>query len=196
MFIANAYANFDDMISFPGKPKRPSLGDTLKGPHALYRLYATRDGWMFLGIKTEKSWRSFCHHAGAAHLPDQYPQPFTTEAEALTEELHRLFSTKTSMQWQSLFAQSGVGCVAADRFDLSGFFFEDCREGSLTMTQVQHEEYGQYYRHRPMISFSEGEVSPRAGVHAGAHSRSLMSELGYSADEIEILLERGILWSA
>ena len=80
--------------------------------------------------------------------------------------------------------------------DLSGFFFEDCREGSLTMTQVQHEEYGPYYRHRPMISFSEGEVSPRAGVPAGAHSRSLMSELGYSANEIEVLLERGILWSA
>ena len=194
MFIANAYANFDDMVDYPGKPERPPLGPSLKGPHPLYRLYAASEGWVFLGLKTQREWRTFCSLVDWEMMPDT--DPFMRPAAGLEAKLTELFSRQSAAAWESLFSTTGIGCVQADRRNLGEFFFEQCREGSELMQRVHHAELGDYYRHRPMIDFPQSQTTPRAGARAGVDGPALLRELDYSETTIHTLFDQGILWSA
>ena len=55
MLGANAYANADDFIAYPGKPDRLLADPQLNGLHALYRLYRCRQGWVFLACPKPES---------------------------------------------------------------------------------------------------------------------------------------------
>ena len=51
MFGANAYANHDDFLSYPGKPSRLMPDETLLGLGPTYRLYRCADDhWVFLAL--------------------------------------------------------------------------------------------------------------------------------------------------
>ncbi len=51
MFGANAYANADDFLHYPGKPDRLMPDDQLLGLSPQYRLYpCAEDSWVFLAI--------------------------------------------------------------------------------------------------------------------------------------------------
>jgi len=194
MFGANAYANFDDMIDYTGKPERPSLGESLNGPHPLHRLYAAQSGWIFLGLKTEAEWKKFCQLADT-QLLGQHPSGFSEEDSTIAAALSRLFTDKSADEWERQFAGTMIGCVRADKYNLHEFFLSQCHEDSPWMTQVQHKQYGAYYRHSPMICFSRGKPEPLAGTLPGVDGEALLAELGYSEDSISRLFEQKILWS-
>lgn len=194
MFGANAYANFDDMIHYDGKPARPSLGETLSGPKNLYRLYNTKDGWIFLGIKTDNEWSDFCRLA-APQLNEQFGGALTNESNEFSEALSSLFTTKTAQQWEALLLVAGIPCVVADRLDLPEFFKEEAHDNSPYMVKVRHEDFGEYYRHKPMLEFSTGVTTPLAGVRPGVDGQTILAAQGYSTAEIEDLFKQEIVWS-
>ena len=194
MFGANAYANFDDMIAYAGKPTRAGLGETLKGPHPLQSLYKTHSGWIYLGISTEAEWEIFCNLIDDQFLV-QYPTGFPADASALSKALTDCFTDKTADEWDDFFKGSKIGCVRADKFNLHEFFVNECHDDSPWMTKVQHTQYGDYYRHAPMVSFSRGQPQPLAGTRPGVDGESLLSELGYREDEVSKLFNEGIVWS-
>ncbi|MCE2392647.1 MAG: CoA transferase, partial [Proteobacteria bacterium] len=68
MFTANAYANGDDFLDYPGKPPRPAVDAELMGLGAGYRLYPARDGWVFLALTRQAEWERFFRAAGAGAL--------------------------------------------------------------------------------------------------------------------------------
>jgi crotonobetainyl-CoA:carnitine CoA-transferase CaiB-like acyl-CoA transferase len=194
MFGANAYANFDDMINYAGKPARAFLGESLKGPHPLHSLYETKSGWVFLGLAQEHEWQDFCQLSNSG-LTKQYPTGITDNTSAFSEDLKHLFRTKTADEWENMFSGTGIGCVRADRYNLHEFFLSECNETSPWMTQVEHDLHGVYYRHAPMVSFSRGKAKPQAGAIAGVDGESLLQELGYTQDSISDLFDKKILWS-
>ena len=53
MLTANAYANADDFIRYEGKQPRRQVDGELYGISALYRLYPTEQGWVFLAAPTD-----------------------------------------------------------------------------------------------------------------------------------------------
>merc|ERR1711965_742010 len=60
MFGANAYANHDDFLSYPGKAPRAMPDEGLHGLHPSYRLYPTaEDQWVFLAVPEEKEKKRF-----------------------------------------------------------------------------------------------------------------------------------------
>jgi crotonobetainyl-CoA:carnitine CoA-transferase CaiB-like acyl-CoA transferase len=190
MFAANAYANFDDLVTFPEKSPRPSLGAGLRGPHPLYRLYQAKSGWVFLGLRTDQEWRRFREITGASNIDS----PFAVSNVPLTDMLSELFATRNAAEWESLLAPVGLGCVQADACNAGEFFLQQCHEDSPWMVRVAHEELGDYYRHRPMVEFPN--VSLQAGVRAGVDAESLLGELGYSSSDVDALFEQGVLWSS
>jgi len=192
MFAANAYANFDDLVAFQGKPERPSLGPDLKGPHPLYRLYEAASGWVFLGIRTMAEFERFRTLAGLESIAD----PFGAESDALTELLTDLFRQRKADAWEDLLSPVGIGCVQADAVNTGEFFRDAGFEGSPWMVRVSHPELGDYYRHRPMVEFSVPHTALQAGVQAGVDGQSLLEELGYPPAQIESLFEEGVLYSA
>lgn len=195
MFIANAYANFDDLIDFPGKAVRPSLGPELLGPHPLRRLYACRQGWVLLGIDRLADWESFCEIVDATHLLSHYPDPMKHPHEELGEELSVLFAANTAVHFEALLLPRNIGCMVADGPNLSRFFFSECHEGSRWMVAAKHPDLGKYYRHRPMIDFSRSRLRAGPGTKGGADTRAILTELGYTAGTIDTLYESNLLWS-
>jgi len=66
MFGANAYANHDDFLSYPGKAPRAMPDEGLHGLHPSYRLYATaEDQWVFLAVPEEKEKKRFAERLTA-----------------------------------------------------------------------------------------------------------------------------------
>jgi crotonobetainyl-CoA:carnitine CoA-transferase CaiB-like acyl-CoA transferase len=194
MFGANAYANFDDMIHFEGKPPRAGLGESLNGPHPLQSLYETESGWIFLGISTEAEWEKFCNLIND-QMYAQYPSGFPSDALTLSNALTVLFSGRTADEWEVLFSSTEIGCVRADRFNLPEFFVNECHDNSPWMAKVMHKQYGEYYRHAPMVSFSRGQSQPQAGTRPGVDGESLLAEIGYPESEVSRLFDKGIIWS-
>ncbi len=196
MLIANAYANFDDCITFAGKPVRAPLLPDLTGVHALRRLYRCQQGWVFLGIDRARDWQTFCQAVNATHLLAHYPKPGDHPEPGLNDELAQLLGANTATHWENLLLPLGVGCVVADQVNLSEYFFEDSRGKREWMVPTSHTDYGTYYRHRPMIGFSRSQIRPGSGTAGGAHTRALMQELGRSAVDIDALYAAGVLWTA
>jgi len=194
MFGANAYANFDDLIDYPGKPPRPPLGEGLRGPHPLNRLYQAADGWVFLSIQTAGEWQRFLSVSGLSTGLEPFrdgDQP-APEAE-LAEVLGGLFARRTAAEWETLFAGSGLGCVQADAANTGEFFAGDA--GAAWMVAVDHPDLGIYRRHRPMLSFAVENTAVRGGARAGADGRAILAGLGYEPGEVDRLFSDGVLFS-
>lgn len=192
MFGANAYANFDDFVSYDGKPAKKPLDENLRGISPLYRLYACKEGWVFLGILNKEEWDLFCHQTNCSHIPDPFTQ--NNEAEAI-ERLCALFANKTAEAWESLLTAHGIGCVVADGYTPSAFWLKDkdVLERGL-MTEVNHPRWGTYLRHGPMMQFRSAANVMKPPALGGEHTEALLRELGYQDSMIAELWEKKLIW--
>ena len=60
MFGANAYANHDDFLSYPGKAGRAMPDEKLLGLNATYRLYrCAEEQWVFLALTNSQEQNKF-----------------------------------------------------------------------------------------------------------------------------------------
>ncbi|MDG2071397.1 MAG: CoA transferase, partial [Pseudomonadales bacterium] len=193
MFGANGYANFNAMVDYQGKPERSSLGAELKGAHPLYRIYKTKDGWIFLGIKRIQEWTALATLTGLG-WQQRFPSALEENDPTLLSTLIEFFRHKTSHEWEEYFSDSEVACVVADEKNSYQFFFDECKEDSHWMMQAPHPTLAPFYRHRPMIDFAASDLSPGTTQSAGEQANQLMTELAYSPTEIAQYFEKGILW--
>jgi crotonobetainyl-CoA:carnitine CoA-transferase CaiB-like acyl-CoA transferase len=189
MIGGNLWAYADDAVRYAGKPPLPSADPDLNGLGALYRLYETAEGWMFLAAPSDKEWRQL---AAALDRPElAQDDRFTSVGlrqendEALAAELESVFAKRTASEWEATLAPQGIGCVAVFHATMSEFTNTDpvLKETGL-VTEVEHPAFGRILRHGPLLQFSEtpGRIAP--GCLVGQHTRAIMDELGYSAEQI------------
>jgi crotonobetainyl-CoA:carnitine CoA-transferase CaiB-like acyl-CoA transferase len=200
MMGANAYANFDDFLSYEGKPERPTPLAGLYGLSATYRLYPAASGWVFLACPSDHEWRNMARAMGADQLlADARFQSIESRAandEVLAEALAAVFKTRPADEWESVLTDADVACVRADEgmpaevFDRS----EHMRENGF-VTEVEHLRFGPHWRTGALVNFSETPARPGAGVLAGQHTRPILRELGYANAEIEDLYARRVVAS-
>lgn len=181
MFGANAYANWDDFISYPNKKPRPAVDPNGFGLGALYRLYESSDGWVFLAVVTEKEKQK------AAKTLD-----LDLNDKNLESKLEILFKTKSALAWEEQLTKSGVGCVEASGPVPPQFFMTDAHvEQEGILVDATHPEWGDYKRLGPMSVFDNG---PYAGTEAaGGSTISLLEELGYDAESINYLVQQNVV---
>jgi crotonobetainyl-CoA:carnitine CoA-transferase CaiB-like acyl-CoA transferase len=196
MMNSVVYCNSDDALDYAGKPPR-RIPDRLQlGLEATYRLYETKDGWVFLAAPMDQEFETFC---AAIERRDLTADPrFDTEAgryehrATLGEALEPVFMTRTADEWEALLTSADVGCVRADGLGHRRFLHEDPHSRAIGfMVPTEHQLFassapgGRYWRHRPFASFSETpceEGLPFADL--GEHTKHILEELGYTAEEI------------
>jgi len=180
MFGANAYANWDDFLSYEGKPERPRVDGEGYGLGPLHRLYRCASGWAFLMITNDAEWNV---------LRDELELTVDRTAENVEAVLEAKFAAGDADDFEARLAPRGVGCVRADGLQPPAFFLEDdhCGVEELRVRAV-HPDWGDYFRYGPMARFAEGDTYAGTGAMGGA-TVALLAELGYSTDEIAKLVD-------
>jgi crotonobetainyl-CoA:carnitine CoA-transferase CaiB-like acyl-CoA transferase len=173
MFGANAYANWDDFLSFDGKPERPAVDTEQYGLGPRHRLYECASGWVFLKISTDEQWALL----GVADV----------------DELEARFKTDAADAWEEKLTALGIACVRADTGWPAEFLLNDpfAREQELVVPAV-HGEWGEYLRHGPMVRFAHHANYPGASLPGDA-TVSLLEEIGYDRSAIAQLLESSVV---
>ena len=187
MFGANAYANFDDCLSYPGKAPRRLPDREGFGLDPLWRLYLCARGWVFFAVADESEWRAVRGALGSElqWLQDLPLSGARLAGAATVAVLAALFATAAADVWEARLAPQGIGCVRADGQTPAEFFLhhEQARAQGLVVP-ARNVAWGEHLRHGTLQRFAETPLQPRGAGGLGEHTDALLSELGMSAAEI------------
>ena len=185
MFGANAYANWDDFLSYEGKKDRTPVDEDGYGLGPLYRLYECRSGWVFLAAVSSKEKQAL-----------KQALDVNLEAANLSEQLGQLLKQDDAINWERKLSPLGVGCVVADEEAPPNWFLHDehVKEEGLLVPAV-HPEWGDYLRLGPMVEFDQ-EASYPGTEGAGGSTIDLLQELEYSQSQIKTFLEQEVVRAA
>jgi crotonobetainyl-CoA:carnitine CoA-transferase CaiB-like acyl-CoA transferase len=197
MLCSNAWALSADYVDYAGRPPREQADAGLHGLAALYRLYATADGWVFLACPTPRGFEKLCEGLGAPELLRDArfrdaPARRRHDAE-LALRLAAEFARRPAAEWESLLTARGVGCVRADRGPFARFAFDEpCMRENGFVIEVEDAELGRYRRFGPTVTLSDDPVALRGPCRTGEHTRRVLEELGLARERIDALLSAGV----
>jgi crotonobetainyl-CoA:carnitine CoA-transferase CaiB-like acyl-CoA transferase len=199
MIVGNAYAYSDDFNSYAGKPALAETDPEFYGLGALYRLYETREGWIFLAAPLQSEWESLARSLGLEDLlkDQRFVDPGSRRAndDALSTVIGDSLHSRTAKDWEMLLTDAGVGCAEA----YSGMFASFCsQDGQIRaadlVVEVQHPTLGPLTRHGAPVHYSETPARIATSCLRGDATITILADLGYGQDAIKDLLERGIVF--
>ena len=201
MVCSTAYANSSQMIRYEGKPdSRPD--PELYGTGALYRLYETADGWVFLACPQEDEWRGLCEvlaeHGKSVSLADD-PRfadrsSRTANDAALAELLAGVLTQRSAGEWEKLCTERDVACVEVAMTPSYQFTLKHpvMLENGF-VDEVEHPTFGRHPRQGPLVRLSLTPGVSKPGVAIGQQTQAVLEELGYSREAIDELDAKGII---
>ena len=166
-------------------------GREVKGAHAHYHCYEASDGWLFLGMKPERS-------VELANIPE-FANIETIEAENKVAFFQQQFKTQPMAYWLETISRMGLGICAIHSM-------ADLREANLVSEAQSRIDFEgktmEFIRHhhpglgKTVDIFSPCAVRPSHGAaripdHApkyGQHTREILEEVGYTNLEIDALI--------
>jgi crotonobetainyl-CoA:carnitine CoA-transferase CaiB-like acyl-CoA transferase len=157
----------------------PRGGDLLTGGHANYGVYRTQDGkYMAVAPLEEKFWGMFCDAVGRPELKARYAE---TAAPELRIELENLFASRPQAEWTALFDQ--VDCCITPVLTLS-----EALEHPQTEARGMRVSADGMIQYAPPFRISGWNFAvEQAAPKPGEHSDAILSEAGYSPEEIAAL---------
>ena len=202
MIGSNAYVNADDFFDYEGRPARPVIDADGYGTGALFRLYRTTDGWVFLACPFEDEWPRLCsalaQYAPMADLLED-SRFITADArkendDALASELGSIFAGRPALEWERLLTEADVGCVQTEDRGMYHFFAEDEHVAQAGLTvEVSHLKYGEFWRYAPILEFSKMPCVAGGGIVRGQHTFPILRELGYTDEQIVAMRDKRVL---
>ncbi|HEV3110251.1 MAG TPA: CoA transferase [Candidatus Binataceae bacterium] len=197
MLQGNAWANADEAYDYKGRPPYALPDEQCYGLNALYRLYQTSEGWVFLACVFDREWKALCK---AVNRPDLLADSRFASAAArtehdaeLAEEFGKLFATRPAGEWEQLLTAAGVACVQAD--SSVGVFLEQHPQAiaNRMTVEVESPRFGKYLRHGALINFSDAPGRLGHGPFLGEHTVRVMRDLGYTDEQIAELRSRDVI---
>ena len=164
-----------------------------------YQAFRTKDGYAVAGTWGEKDWPSFCEALGCFELAND--ERFLTNVERvarrdeLTPLLQERFLDRTTAEWEEIFSARKVLFAPVNSF--SDVFNHPQSEALGLVTEVEHPTAGVQKQVAPAVRL---ESTPGAIVRPspllGQHTREILTERGWSQDEIDALVGQGVLVEA
>lgn len=183
--------------SYAGMADHPFVDQEFRGLHALYRMYAASDGWVFLAAPEESDWPRLVAALGD-HDELADPRFATSEARganepALVEVLSTIFAGRTKADLESDLTGQDVGCVAvteepAERHMQGDDFFE-----AGYAVEAYSPVFDVHRRLAPLNRFSRSTTKADGGCMLGQHTDAVLAEIGYDADRVADLRDRHVV---
>ncbi|MBI4613396.1 MAG: CoA transferase [Planctomycetes bacterium] len=159
-----------------------------------YETYRTADGWINVGVGSEKLWAEFCRALERADLAAD-PRFATnadrvTNREALKAILDPVFTTRTTSEWIRLLSETGIPCGRIH--DVGEALGMDSVARRGTVIHVDHPKAGRL----PLVG-NPIRLASHPGRRAepppllGEHTGEVLAGLGYSPAEVAGLRESG-----
>ena len=214
MIVSNIYLNFLDALDYPGKPSRRPIDSLECGIGATYRLFETarvsedtvlppfanqNPHWVFLAVDRDDEFVRLCKTVGREDIATD-PRFASDQArwdnrDALVALLEPLFLTRTAQEWEDSLLAAGVGCIVADAMTNFAFLYEDSQANALGLTtEIEHPSIGRYYRHTPLLQFSETPGVATSMSTLGEYTQEILVGLGYDAKAMEQLRAEGVVF--
>ncbi|MEP7031182.1 MAG: CoA transferase [Pseudolabrys sp.] len=177
-------------------PAAMGSGHPLNAP---YQAYETADGWIVVGGANQKNWQRIAEAIGA---PELAGDPRFSNAGSrvanlaeLNAELAPRFRKQTSAHWLSVLERQGVPCGPV-RDTLEALSDPQTLARDMVV-EVPHSTLGTVRTLGAPVKFSRTAAKIKRGAPVyGEHSREILSEYGFSNDEITAFEEDGALVSA
>ncbi len=202
MLCSAAWAVSEDAVDYPGKPPRPAPDDLLHGLSALYRLYETADGWLFLACPQDDEWPDLCRAllevtALAADARFATAADRRAHDSALATALAGAFRTRTAAEWERHCVGFDVACVEVAPGPVARAVIEDpvTRDAGF-LVEVEHATFGRHRRLAPLVALSLTPGEARPAPLLGQHTEPVLRELGFSDEAIADLASAGVIRSS
>jgi crotonobetainyl-CoA:carnitine CoA-transferase CaiB-like acyl-CoA transferase len=159
------------------------------------RPYRTSDGYISVIIYNDKQWNSFFDAAGRDDL--RVDPKFSTFAGRLANidevyaELGRSFETRSTDEWLKLLIDADIPVMPVH--DLQSILKDPHLVANDFFARVEHPSEGAIRSMRVAATWSETPAQPeRLAPQLGEHSREILTEAGYTPDEITALVQTGV----
>lgn len=156
---------------------------------APYEALRTGDGFIVVGVNTQKLWRRLCEVLGEPELADDprfaAPRERLDNRDALQAHLEALLASDTTASWVERLVAQGI---PAGPINDIGAALEDPQVRARGMLA---EVDGRRFVRAP-VKMSRTPVRLRRGpAEVGQDTRAVLEEAGFGPDEIRTLLEGG-----
>ena len=191
--IAYLWPEGSSGLTFVGHEVDPS-----KAQFSQDLVFETQDGYITAGVVSDSEWLGMCRALRRADLVDD--DRFDTVAKrAANRSVRRDITSEELLKWKSgeileRLDREGVPCAPVlNRWELLDD--EQVKENGIIEIH-QDPVLGPVRQPRPAPRFDRTPAEVRAmAPYLGADNMAILKEIGYSAAEIGILVEEGVLTS-
>lgn len=187
------HAVLDRVVDYVDRPRTPTVDAELAGYSALYRLYPTGAGWVFLAAPTDRDWVRL---AAALSLDDDRFATAAGRAEHdgdLADLLTGVFGRRGAAAWERLLTAEGIGCIEVAE-EMPELRIQ--RDPELLATYgatAEHPVFAEHPRLGALVRLSRSASVLRGDCLAGDHTDALLTELGHDAATISRLRDARVV---
>lgn len=187
------FANYSATAETPGP--RGSVHQTA----APYQAIRAQDGWFTIGAATPRTWQAFAEALGLEWMTND-PRFADNDGRManrvdLIEQIESITIQQSQNHWLELLADAGVPSAPINTYDQvftdehlieRDFFWEADDENGHTVRQMGS----------PMRLLGTPTIRRGPGPQLGQHTLSILTDLGYSAEEAGRLAAEGVVKAA
>ncbi|EAQ24408.1 L-carnitine dehydratase/bile acid-inducible protein F [Roseovarius sp. 217] len=168
----------------------------LNGP---YQAFQTADGWINVGAANQRNWLRFLDVIGAPELNDDSRFASNHDRMQHLKQLEDILNDhlrhETSEVWLDRMERAGL--PAGPVLDILQMQADPQAHARDMIVEVDHPVAGQVKTLGHPVKFSETPASiRRAAPTLGQHSREVLHEAGYAADQITAMIASGAVIAA
>ena len=171
-----------------GSGEVPRRGDImLSGGIVCYRPYEAADGWVTCGALEPKFWARFCQ---AVDRPELIEKQFEKPGSDAHGEIAEVFKTKTRAEWKAFNDEHDA--MIEPVLDLGEALESELVREREMVVSYEQPEMGEVKQLGFPIKLSRTPASiERPAPALGEHTTEVLTEVGYSAEEVQMLEESG-----
>ncbi|MBI4183179.1 MAG: CoA transferase [Proteobacteria bacterium] len=190
LFEAGITSTYHQSAIYVATGKSPGAMGTVHPLNAPYQAFETKDGYITIAAGADERWKRLTDALGIEHLradprfktaPDR-----VVNVKALQEVLEPIFRQKSRAEWLDLLLAADV--PAGPILSIGEMHSDPQTVARNMFVEVEHSKVGRVKTLGSPIKMSKTPPNVRrAAPYLGEHTREVLSEIGYSAAEIERL---------
>jgi alpha-methylacyl-CoA racemase len=160
-------------------------GEQLTGGFVCYYPYEAADGWVTCGALEPKFWRRFCEGTGRPELADKQ---FERPGSDAWREIAEVFRSRTRDEWRAFNDEHDA--MIEPVLDLDEALSSELVREREMVVEVDQPELGPVRLLGAPFKLSRTPADPtRSAPALGEHTQEVLTEAGFSGEEIASLLE-------